>query len=50
MADQTPEKPTGDPRLDAMLARVAAIVAENEVQRAAGAEIEPRRALQATYG
>ena len=48
MADQTPENASGDPRLDAILARLKTKVAENEVQRAAEAEIEPLRARQAT--
>ena len=44
MAKEKPENGTGDPRLDAMLARVAAKVAENEAQRAAEAEMEAQRA------
>ena len=43
MADQPPENASGDPRLDAILARLKTKVAENEVQRAAEAEIEPQR-------
>ena len=42
MADQTREKPTGNPRLDAILGRIAAKVAEEEAQNAAEAEIEPQ--------
>ena len=42
MADQTPEKPTGDPRLDAILARLAAKAAEEGARKTAEAEIEPQ--------
>ena len=40
MADQTPVKPTGDPRLDAIFARITTKAAEEEARKAAEAEIE----------
>ena len=40
MADQTPEKPTGEPRWDAVLARLEAKAAEEEARKAAEGEIE----------
>ena len=40
MADQTPEKPTGDPRWDAVLARLEAKAAEEEARKAAEVENE----------
>ena len=40
MADQTPEKPTGDPRWDAVLARLEAKAAEEEARKATEVENE----------
>ena len=39
---ETPEKPTGNPRLDVILARLAAKAVEEEARKAAEAAIEPQ--------
>ena len=46
MADQTPEKPTGDPRWDAVLARLEAKAAEEEARKAAEVENASLRAAR----
>ena len=42
MADQTPENGTGDPRLDAIFARMQANALEKQARKAAEAEMEPQ--------
>ena len=47
MADQPPENASGDPRLDAILARLKTKVAENEVRGPQKPKSSPRDALRA---
>ena len=50
MADQTPVKPTGDPRLDAIFARITTKAAEEEARKAAEAEIERQSGPGGRFG